>query len=50
MLKYINQREVAEKIEKALFKTIKEGTTLTCDLGGSSTTTEFTNAIIKNLP
>ena len=50
MLKYINQREVAEKIEKALFKTIKEGRTLTCDLGGSSTTTEFTNAIIKNLP
>ena len=50
MLKYINQREVAEKIEKALFKTIKEGTALTCDLGGNSTTTEFTNAIIKNLP
>ncbi len=50
MLKYIEQRDIAEKIEKALFKTIKEGTSLTCDLGGTSTTTEFTNAIIKNLP
>ena len=50
MLKYIEQRDIAEKIEKALFKTIKDGTSLTCDLGGSSTTTEFTNAIIKNLP
>ena len=50
MLKYIEQRDIAEKIEKALFKTIKEGTSLTYDLGGTSTTTEFTNAIIKNLP
>jgi isocitrate dehydrogenase (NAD+) len=50
MLKHIEQREVAEKIEKALFKTIKEGTILTCDLGGCSTTSEFTDAIIKNLP
>ena len=49
MLKYIEQRDIAEKIEKALFKTIKEGNALTCDLGGSATTTEFTNAIIKNL-
>lgn len=50
MLKHIEQRDVAEKIEKALFKTIKEGTSLTSDLGGNATTTEFTNAIIKNLP
>ena len=49
MLKYIEQRDIAEKIEKALFKTIKEGNALTCDLGGSATTTEFTNAIIENL-
>lgn len=49
MLKYIEQRDVAEKIEKALFKTIKEGKALTCDLGGNSTTTEFTQAIIMNL-
>lgn len=49
MLKYIEQREVAQKVEKALFKTIKEGTSLTCDLGGNSTTIEFTQAVINNL-
>lgn len=49
MLKYIEQREIAEKIEKALFKTIKEGVSLTCDLGGSATTNDFTQAIINNL-
>ena len=49
MLKYIEQRDTAEKIEKALFKTIKDGKSLTCDLGGKSTTTEFMNAIIENL-
>lgn len=49
MLKYINQEETAKRIEKALFKTIKEKTSLTCDLGGNSTTDEFTKAVINNL-
>ena len=49
MLKYINQNDVANKIEKALFKTIKERKILTPDLGGNATTTEYTNEIIKNL-
>ena len=49
MLKYINQNDVALKIENALYKTIEAHTHLTCDLGGTSTTDEFTNAIINNL-
>lgn len=49
MLRYINQDEVADKIEKALYKTIKEANCLTRDLGGNSTTEEFTKEIIKNL-
>jgi isocitrate dehydrogenase (NAD+) len=49
MLKYINQNKIAQKIEKALYTTIKNKECLTCDLGGNSTTTEFTDAIIKNL-
>ena len=49
MLKYINQNNIAEKIEKALFKVIKTGKVLTADLGGSASTTEFTQEIIKNL-
>lgn len=49
MLKYIDERDTAEKIEKALLKTLKEGKVLTADLGGSATTTDFTDEIIKNL-
>lgn len=39
----------ANRIESAIFKTIKEGEFLTGDLGGSSSTQDFTDAIIKNL-
>ena len=48
MLKYIGENSYAEKIEKALFKTLEQGI-CTADLGGISTTTEFTEEIIKNL-
>ena len=49
MLKYIEQRAVAEKVEKALYKTLKEQKVVTADLGGNATTEEFTNEIILNL-
>lgn len=49
MLKYLNEFEIAKKIENAVYKTIKEGKVLTKDLGGNSTTTEFTKEIIRNL-
>lgn len=49
MLKYAGARGYAEKIEKALLKTLKDGLCLTVDLGGHATTTEFTKAIIQNL-
>lgn len=49
MLKYMDKNEVAQKIENALFEVLKEGKTLTPDLGGNSTTTEFTDAIISKL-
>lgn len=48
MLKYIKENSYAEKIEKALFKTLS-GAILTPDLGGNSKCSEFTNKIIKNL-
>lgn len=48
MLKYINENTYAEKIENALFNTFKKGI-FTCDLGGNATTTEFTDALIKEL-
>ena len=49
MLKYIEQRAVAEKVEKALYKTLKEQKVVTADLNGTATTKEFTEEIIKNL-
>lgn len=49
MLKYAGEKTYADKIEKALLKTLKEGRVLTADLGGNATTTEFTDEIIKNL-
>ena len=48
MLKYIGENNCAEKIEQALFKTLSEGSK-TADLGGTLSTTEFTDMIIKNL-
>ena len=48
MLKYIGETSYAQKIEKALFATLAQGK-FTCDLGGSLTTSEFTDAIIQNL-
>lgn len=48
MLKYIGENNCAEKIEHALFKTLSEGSE-TADLGGTLSTTEFTDMIIKNL-
>lgn len=48
MLKYIGEKSYAEKIEKALFKTLS-GNILTVDLGGNAKCSEFTDEIIKNL-
>ena len=48
MLKYIGEREHAEKIEKALYKTLSQGNK-TSDLGGNLSTTEFTDKIIQNM-
>lgn len=48
MLKYINEETYADKIEKALYKTLKSGI-LTVDVGGTASTTEFRDAVIKNL-
>ena len=48
MLRYIGETTYAEKIEKALFKTLKEGN-CTVDLGGTLSTTDFADAVIRNL-
>ncbi|THV08493.1 hypothetical protein K435DRAFT_740621 [Dendrothele bispora CBS 962.96] len=49
MLRHMNLSEYAQKIEKAALTTIAEGKTITGDLGGKSSTIEYTNAIISKL-
>lgn len=48
MLKYIGEYSCAERIEKALFKTLENGI-FTADLGGNASTKDFTEAIIQEL-
>jgi isocitrate dehydrogenase (NAD+) len=49
MLNYIDEREAANTITKALASVIAEGKVLTRDLGGQATTLDFTNAVIGAL-
>lgn len=48
MLRHIGEYESAEKIEKSLAKVFEEGKVVTVDLGGTATTEEFADEIIKN--
>jgi isocitrate dehydrogenase (NAD+) len=49
MLDYMNDGERAARIRDALEATIREGKTVTGDLGGTATTDQFTDAIIARL-
>jgi isocitrate dehydrogenase (NAD+) len=49
MLKHLNEREKATRIQTALEKVLAEGNVLTRDLGGKATTLDFTEAIIHAL-
>ena len=49
MLKYLGEREAADRIQSALEKILAEGKFLTRDLGGQATTIEFTDAVIHSL-
>jgi isocitrate dehydrogenase (NAD+) len=49
MLDYLGEKEAAAKIEKALLSVLKEGKVRTADLGGSSTTSEMSDAIASKI-
>ncbi len=49
MLRHLDLNPAADRIERALFVVTTEGRVLTPDLGGSATTTEMTEEIIKRL-
>jgi isocitrate dehydrogenase (NAD+) len=47
MLRYLEEYEAADKIEKAVAKVLKEGKCVTPDLGGNAKTYEFAEAVIS---
>jgi isopropylmalate/isohomocitrate dehydrogenase-like protein len=49
MLDYLGETGWAERVEKAVVAVLEEGKVLTPDLGGSSSTAQVTDAIIKAL-
>ncbi|CAN5282794.1 isocitrate dehydrogenase [soil metagenome] len=49
MLEYMNEGDRAARIRNALEGVIRDGTTITGDLGGSASTDQFTDAIIARL-
>ncbi|KAJ8686216.1 hypothetical protein QAD02_022010 [Eretmocerus hayati] len=49
LLNHLNLRRYAEQIKDALNRVLNDGKSLTKDLGGQSSTTDFTTAVINNL-
>jgi len=49
MLDHLGETDAARKIESALHNVYREGRSLTRDLGGTATTTEFTDNVIRAL-
>lgn len=49
MLKHLNLNKYANRISNAVYRTIEQGDVKTRDMGGNSTTTDFTKAIISIL-
>lgn len=49
MLDDLGEGEVAEKIRKAIYKTLEDKNNFTKDLGGDKTTSYFTGKVIENL-
>lgn len=49
MLRHMALHEEAVRVENAIFATLAEGKVTTGDLGGKSSTSEYTDAIIRHL-
>ena len=49
MLRYLGEREAADKIEKAMLQVFVEGKVRTGDIGGTAKTAEFADAIISKM-
>jgi isocitrate dehydrogenase (NAD+) len=50
MLHHLDERACAEQIKKALWTALADGSARTRDLGGTASTSQFTEAIVEALP
>jgi isocitrate dehydrogenase (NAD+) len=49
MLEHLGESDAASRLEKSVHKVILEGKVITRDLGGTATTAEYVNELIRNL-
>lgn len=49
MLDWLDEKSMADKLERAIARTIKDGKVKTYDMGGSNTTLDVAEAIVQNL-
>jgi isocitrate dehydrogenase (NAD+) len=49
MLDHVQQEDIAERIRNALTQVVREGWSRTADMGGTDSTREFANAIVRAL-
>jgi isocitrate/isopropylmalate dehydrogenase len=49
MLAHLGYTEQAQRLERAIEQTYREGVHLTCDQGGSASTEEFVEAVVESV-
>ena len=49
MMRYLGEREAADKTESAMLRVFEEGKVRTRDIGGTARTAEFADAIIQKM-
>jgi isocitrate dehydrogenase (NAD+) len=49
MLRHLGQSDIADRVQRAIYNTYREGARLTRDVGGEASTEEFTSAVIAAL-
>ncbi|MCI0492642.1 MAG: isocitrate/isopropylmalate dehydrogenase family protein [Planctomycetes bacterium] len=50
MLRYLGEKEMADRVETAIRSVFTRGKVLTSDLGGRATTSQFVASVLENLP
>jgi isocitrate dehydrogenase (NAD+) len=49
MLAHLGEREASQKLHRAIYEEYAAATHLTCDVGGTASTAEFTEAIVRRI-